>query len=467
MLVGSAGKALNWLGHKVVYSVGFGVIFVFLTGVTLLYISGAHRTGPRVVRIGYGSTSPVRKYFLEQLALQGKQQNLDIRLISTRDSAETLSLIEQNTVDLGLIAGAIEERKPRRVLEITPLYMEPLQLLVKADLFDAVSQDFGQLRGKSINLDTPNSATHLFATELMKFIGLTDATTNKSLYESVYLTQDQLLDAQRAKALPDAIFLAAGVPSPTIWDLIAHNNYRLVPLPFGGSFNLDKFRKTDGPADANEPLRLNKTFVEDSTIPAFVYGVLPAVPASDIRTISTRTIMVGSPNVDNQTVRKVLDLVFSPQVSNVVRPALSVELLNSSFQFDRHPGTDKYLDSQKPINFGGAFEVYGWFGQTWGIVVALYLAIGRGLRFLKERRSGVAQKSVGDFLRDVIDVEDAAHASRSDEERILLDQRLTEIKKASVELHLEGELEDSEAFPSLLVALADARTRIWGGTILR
>lgn len=59
-------------------------------------------------------------------------------------------------------------------------------------------------------------------------------------------------------------------------------------------------------------------------------------------------------------------------------------------------------------------------------------------------------------------VEAAVHASSTAEDRIALDQRLSDIKKTAIELQLAGQLEDAETFHSLLVTLSDTRTRIWG-----
>lgn len=52
----------------------------------------------------------MRRQFLEHLARHGRAQNLDIRLVVTAGSAETLALIKEGTTDLGLITGAIEDK---------------------------------------------------------------------------------------------------------------------------------------------------------------------------------------------------------------------------------------------------------------------------------------------------------------------------------------------------------------------
>jgi TRAP-type uncharacterized transport system substrate-binding protein len=455
----SAGDAMNWLESRIVYSMGFGVIVLLLAGLGLFFFSGP---GSRsVVRIAYGAGGPVRKYFLEQMAAQGKRRNLDIRLVATRDTDQTLTLIDQHSADMGLIASAVEDRMSRAVLEVAPLYMEPLQLLVKADLYEPVLRDFGQLRGKTIDLDAPHSSTHLLASELLRFIGLADPKTGQPQYRPVYFTDAQLMDRQ--SDAPDAIFQIGGLPSPSIRNLITERNYRLVPLPFGGSFNLGKFRESELPevlSDSN--LRLNKSFVEESVIPAFVYSVLPAVPPTDTRTLATRLMLVGSKNLSNDVVRRVLEVVLSPEISTLVKPALTVELLNSSFQYERHPGTDSYLNSLKPFNVGGAFETYTRLVEIWGLLAACYVVGARGLKAWRARRRHLPTMSVGEFLGQVLTIEAAVHSGCTNAERIAFDEKLSEIKKASIELHLDGRLDDAESLPSLLVTLSDARTKIWG-----
>lgn len=127
--------------------------------------------------------------------MHGGKQNLDVRLVPTAGTDETLNLIDRGEADLGLIAGVVEDRGSRRVLELTPLYMEPLHLLVRAPLYESVVQDFGQLKGRTIDLDSQNSATNLLATELLRFIGLHDPATGQPLYQPVYDSQLRQTDS--------------------------------------------------------------------------------------------------------------------------------------------------------------------------------------------------------------------------------------------------------------------------------
>lgn len=449
--------------RKISYSVGLTVLLLFLISIALFRYSDFRKPKAQVIRIAYGAGGPVRKHFLDEMARHGLKWNLDIKLVTTEGAQETLNLVDQKGADLGLVGGAIEDNAEHQVVEITPLYMEPLQLLVKAELYESVSKDFGQLRGRSIAMDSVHSATNVLATELLQFIGLNDPAGGDRQYRAVHISQAQLVTLTERSAMPDAIFQIGGVPSSTLAHLVTAFDYRLVALPFGGAFNLSKFRQVQGQTAADgTDLALNKAFVEEAVIPAFVYSVLPPVPPADTRTVATRLMLVGSGGLDNRTVEKVLGLVMSPDISHIVEPKLSVELLDSSFQFQRHPGTDSYLASLRPFNVDGAFDAYQRMVEIWGILVALFFAGSNSWKWWKERRHRQRKHSVGDFMSQVLAVEAGVHSACSDAERIKLDQRLSDIKKESIELHLEGRLEDSENLQSLLVTLADARTRVWG-----
>jgi TRAP-type uncharacterized transport system substrate-binding protein len=457
-----AKKALHWLQNKALYSVGFGLALLFVISLGLFFFSDFAKPKPDVVRISYSSGGPLRKHFLEEMALHGKALNLDIRLVPSENTDTTLTLIDHKAVDLGLIAGAIEDRASRKVLEVSPLYMEPLQLLVKADLYDAVSKDFGALKGKSISTDGVDTATDVLATQLLRFIGLTDPTTGAPQYQPEHISQARLA-SQTDDALPDAIFQIGGVPSPTIENLVAHHNYRLVALPFGGAFNLSAFLESEAPKPAaGARLGLDKSAIEEAVIPAYVYGVLPAVPAVDTRTIAARLVLVGGAHVKKDVVQRILTLVMSPDISHIVEPQLTVKLLDTEFQFQRHPGTNAYLASLQPFNVDGAFSNYQRMAEIWGILVALYFGATNAWKWWKARQDRAERLSVADFMSQLLEVEDEVHRATSDEERKLLDQRLNDIKKRSIELHLDGRLEDAENFQSLLVALADTRAQIWG-----
>ena len=62
---------MRWLERKIVYSVGFGFFFLLAVGAVLFYLRGAREPPIEVVRIGYGVGAPVRKRFLEEMAIPG------------------------------------------------------------------------------------------------------------------------------------------------------------------------------------------------------------------------------------------------------------------------------------------------------------------------------------------------------------------------------------------------------------
>jgi hypothetical protein len=299
------------------------------------------------------------------------------------------------------------------------------------------------------------------ATELLRYIGLIDAAGQRH-FTPVHLQQPALVAINDYSALPDAIFQIGGLPSQTIRHFIVQHNYRLVPLPFGSSFNLEKFREDSSAAVASvSQLTVDRAFVEEFVIPAYSYSVLPPVPAEDTRTIASRLLLVGGEQVATTTVHRLLDVLLSPEVSDLVRPSLSVELLDSNFQFTRHAGTAEYVESLQPIDVDGAFTNYGRLVEVWGMIIAGYVFVAGALKKWQQRKKEKAFKSVGDFLQEVIAIEAEATRERTHEERIALDQRLTDIKREAIEMHLDERLEDADSLPSLLTTVADTRTRIW------
>lgn len=459
----ASGAVLRWLRAKLVYSVGSGLAVLFLISLALFHYSDFRKPKPDVVTIAYSAGAPLRRHFLEELARAGRAQNLDIRLVPTRNTDATLDQINHGAADMGLVIGGLEDRAQRKVVEITPLYMEPLQLLVRPELFDAVSKDFGELKGRSIGMDGENSATSVLATELLRFIGLNNA-DGQPLYRPVYMPQSQLIDPRNAAALPDAIFQIGGVPSATIARLVQDHNYRLVALPFGGAFNLSKFRESaPAPPAPGARLGLDKSFVEEAVIPAYVYGVLPAVPAADTRTIATRLLLIGGEDLKTDVVRRVLATVMGPDVSHVVEPQLTKSLLESEFQFRRHPGTDAYLASLQPLDVEGALAGYQRIVEIWGILAAAYLTVTNVAKWLRGRRDRKTRSSVAHFLGRVLEVESELHSAASDKERRALDDQLRGIKRESIELHLDGRLDDAGELHALMVAIADTRAHLRAG----
>ena len=233
-------------------------------------------------------------------------------------------------------------------------------------------------------------------------------------------------------------------------------------MPFGESFNLDKFQAEDAPdLFKNSNLSLNRAFVEEAVIPEFTYSVLPPVPPSDTHTIATRLILLGGRHLDEYVIARILELPVSPEISSLTKPQLSLDLPKAPYQFPRHPGTDRYLHSLQPINIEGAFDAYSRVVEVWGIIITLYIGGASYLKSWRQKKAHKEKATVGDFLTQVMEIETAAHASCSQEERIKLDQRLSDIKKKLIEMHLDERLEDAEHLPTVLTTIADARIRIW------
>jgi len=111
-------------------------------------------------------------------------------------------------------------------------------------------------------------------------------------------------------------FQIGGIPSVTLRKVVADHNYRLLPLPFSESFSLDHA----GERAVSGSLQLNRGFRggdRDSCL--HLWSSAARAPPPGTRTIATRLLIVGNQGVDNRTVRKVLELIFSPEISGLAK----------------------------------------------------------------------------------------------------------------------------------------------------
>ena len=88
--------------------------------------------------------------------------------------------------------------------------------------------------------------------------------------------------------LPDAFFNLTPMPSILAKDLVAVAGYRLVPLPFAEAYCLDRITQP-----ASDEVRVDRASFASADIPAYTYGIDPAVPAAPCRTVSTRLLLIA------------------------------------------------------------------------------------------------------------------------------------------------------------------------------
>ena len=395
-----------WLGNKIAHSFTFGILFLGAIGYFLI----AHYSGQTAPihaekrKIGFTSGGPVREAFLKAVAEEGKLRGIDYEVIPTLGTEETVRMIADGKLDFGLTVGGVEMTRgiDPQVREVMPIYVEPLHLLVKNEIFKATSESIWNLKGHTVNLGGRFTGTHVVAWEVLRFAGLIDA-RNLMQFTPSYIYEEELMTVTDRRKLPDAIFLLAGVPSPNVQKLV-DRGYRLLDLPFHEALTLDHFKNlASASAVAGTQTRLNKQFIYETSIPAFTYGIQPPVPHARLKTFGTRLTFIAQPGMDASAVQNLIEVVLSPNISQLTNPPLQRELLLTPYEFKPHPGVAQYLEADKHLTMNDIFSFFQNVLQKWGIVIGIYMLLQKLLQHALKKKD--TREKIEKYVQEVMDIE--------------------------------------------------------------
>jgi TRAP-type uncharacterized transport system substrate-binding protein len=241
-----------------------------------------------------GSELGMRHQLAERLRADLSQRKITVELHPSVGSEQALDWVESRKVDIALVQGGLSSSHRPNVRQVAALHVEPLHLLVKKELFRDASASLTALRGKTVDLDEVGSGTHSLSSAVMDFAGLRPKEEDPAGgYIPMSMDRKHLLAQQDPARLPDAIFLVASLPAPTVTALVSKHGYRLVPLPFAEAFALQSLAQPaeDASASAKEE-HVVRGRVQAVAIPPFTYGLEPAVPQTALPTLGTRLLLV-------------------------------------------------------------------------------------------------------------------------------------------------------------------------------
>ena len=157
-------------------------------------------------------------------------RNLSVELIASAGSVENVRLLESGKADFALVQSDIARRAlrghlpfndPIKVVLVTPLFTEAVQILVRSDLYIF---NVGELRGKLVSIGPEGSGTEVTARSVLEASGLgTEEIRPRHL--PMASTYSELRDEQI-----DAAFVASSVPTAIVQRALADNEARLLLL---------------------------------------------------------------------------------------------------------------------------------------------------------------------------------------------------------------------------------------------
>jgi hypothetical protein len=337
--------------------------------------------------------------------------------------------------------------------------------LVRRELASASEgSSLEMLRGQRVSLGEAGSNGCRLAIDLLRLAGLeAGSATTPADFESDYATEHQLHDQaaewraasvgerlKLEKQLPDAVFIVDSLPSDLVDELVRQCDYQLVSLPFATALHLDSRRRHGAEAGG-----LRNDRVEKVVIPAFSYGIHPAMPAADCETIGLRLLLVANEATPSDALRDALRS-FNDAVARHAQ--IKLDVTNANPEFPVHPGAEAFLRARRPINLdeilGPTTDALSVFGAT----IAGSLAIWGFVRGLRAVPPDV-------HMRQVQRVERLLHGNELDEAaptlpREFLDyleSRLAQVKQAAIEDYTAGKMQGDEALVGILTLVADTR----------
>jgi hypothetical protein len=289
-----------------------------------------------------------------------------------------------------------------------------------------------------------------------------DGSKHEGDFEPLYLTENELMDqlaklrqaaAERSAlehALPDVVLDVASLPSPTVDQLVQTGKYQLVPLPYLQALHLD-IRRNHGRSGR----WLESDRVEASVIPAFTYGVRPAVPMQDCPTFGLQRLLVANKDVSPRAIMKLLGGIDCDEVR---RYHIDLDTANLDSEFPVHPGATAFAAARKPLMLSDALEPVMSFFSVAGAMGAGALTVWGFLRNLRSVNPEVHLRQIDRIERLLSGAERDPSAPASPLAFVaFLEGRLAQIKQAAIEDYARGRFEEHEALVTILTLVADTR----------
>lgn len=376
-------------------------------------------------------------------------RGIAVQRLPSRPFDQALADLEAGRIDLLLAPSAMDFDGFPRVREVTPLYIEALQLLVRPELVPATERTLETLRGRRVDVGPAGGAGARLAEAVLDFVGIGDggAAVLRDNLEPRELMA--LLDRGDREALPDAAFVLSIVPGPLVTRLVHEAGYRLVPLPFADAFRLRGVLAEIG----GSAVPVEWADISEVVIPALVYGMSPPVPERPVATLGTRLVLLANEAVPAATVGAVLDAVFTSHFARLNQPPLDESLLGHPTRLPLHAGTRAYMARNQPLVTGervdllsNALSIVGALGGS-----ALFLWQWRRQQRHQARQAQFAAhlRRMADIARRVAEVEMAADLTL--EPLAAAQRELLQLKTEVLDSILSGALRESEAVSALLM----------------
>ena len=453
-------SAPRWIAMAAMLLVSFGMVGL---GGSLL----VRNWKPKVIQVQMLTDISLNQALMgKQIAANAPRHGLRVELSKSQVGAiEALDLVDApNPIDIAMVGGGITRRDYPNVRQVAALATMPLHLLARPELAEG---GLARLKGRRVNVDLERAATRAVALDILEFAGFRLPVAGRAGdFEATGLSSGEIerklaqlqasggLERQRLlRELPDAFFNLAPMPSILAKDLVTVAGYRLVSLPFAEAYCLDRLgQKPEG------EVRVDRASFTATDIPAYSYGIDPAVPPAPCRTVATRLLLISYAPTPPEAISRLLETVFDGPVARLVDPQ---PLRGQVPLFPFHAGTETYMRRNEPFLtpelLSGVGKVSGGLGALASGIVAFY-----GFLRLRQLRRFEA------YYHEIRRIELVARGQEADpdapitpnELRNYLENRLLDLKSQVLKDFAEGGLKGEGLMSGIVALINDTRASL-------
>ncbi len=399
--------------------------------VSLIALSVGLRERRYHLRITAGDERGHRTVIARALAEVAASRGLELEILSTQGSADSLERVADRSLDAALVQGGLPVEPTVR--EVAPVTLEPLHVLARGEIYD-----LEDLRGMRVQLAPPGSGTRHLALDVLELAGLVDE--DGAAFTEVEHSYAELASLDDAE-MPDVIFHVSTLPSPTAQMLLRRRGYHLLSLPLADAAHL-----------------LNVAVLSGS-IPAYTYGASPPTPREPVVTLATRMLVVAHRETDPAAIRILLEALDSEafaRAANLSRTERQV--LWEEAELPLHAGTEAWMRREAPLLTP---ELMEGLESLRSFLVSLVVAAFLLYRWYRTRKL----HGLDGFLAEVSAIDRevlAAERAPNLELTHLLELRvkLGEVKTRALDAFAKGAIHSEELLSSFLTHVSDVRSHL-------
>jgi hypothetical protein len=255
--------------------------------------------------------------------------NITVENLESQGSADNLQRLLDRQVDFALVQldVAQEAMEQGTIQAVALLSNESVHVIARRD---AGSQTFADLEGKRVAIGAPGSGIRFTANQLIKADNLT-IQADESRFDEAF----EKLTRQQVDAL---IYVGSGGASQRLRQrLVATPDLTILPLE---------------PALVNFLIAQAPGSYQPATLPTGLYTSRPPIPDSDVNTLSTATVLVTRPDVNQRTIELVTWSILSTartyfQFYPELKEGEETELLQRGL-FYVHPAAESVFEQGDP-----------------------------------------------------------------------------------------------------------------------